>query len=117
MVASLALSFLRPNPGFGQTSPELAMRDFSSGQIKKGVRSIGFGGDGATWGNYGLVWLDANTALIDYGDTHYTNGNDLQFAAVGLTTPYLWRRLVVYVIAMGQDTNDVRFKAKSPGLG
>jgi hypothetical protein len=57
-------------------SPELAMRDFSSGQIKKGVRSIGFGGDGATWGNYSLVWKDAGTALADYGDTSYTNDND-----------------------------------------
>ena len=93
------------------------MREFSSGQIKKGVRSIGFGGDGATWGNYGLVWMDANTALLDYGDTHYTNGNDFEFAAVGLTTPPLWHRLAIYVIAMGQDTNEVRFKAKSPGLG
>jgi len=98
-------------------SPELSIREFSSGQIKKGVRSIGFGGDGATWGNYGLVWMDANTALVDYGDTHYTNGNGFQFLAVGLTTPYLWRRLAVYVIAMGQDTNGVRFNAKSPGLG
>jgi hypothetical protein len=71
-------------------SPELAMRDFSSGQIKKGVRSIGFGGDGATWGNYGLVWRDADTALVDYGDTHYTNGNDFHFEAVGLTSPPLW---------------------------
>ena len=48
----------------GAQSPELTMRDFSSSQIKKGVRSIGFGGDGATWGNYGLVWKDAGTALI-----------------------------------------------------
>src|SRR5712691_11114355 len=31
-------------------SPELSIREFSSGQMKKGVRSIGFGGDGATWG-------------------------------------------------------------------
>src|ERR1700739_1083236 len=78
-------------------SPELSMREFSSSQIKKGVRSIGFGGGGATWGNYGLVWLDANTVLVDYGDTHYTNGNDFQFAAVGLTTPPLWHRLAIYV--------------------
>lgn len=42
-------------------SPELSIREFSSGQIKKGVRSIGFGGDGATWGNYALVWRDADT--------------------------------------------------------
>ena len=98
-------------------SPELAMRDFSSGQIKKGVRSIGFGGDGATWGNYGLVWKDADTALVDYGDTHYTNGNDFQFEAVGLTSPALWHGLTVYAIAMLQRGNDIRFNAKSPGLG
>src|ERR1700739_4886225 len=71
-------------------SPELTMRDFSSGQIKKGVRSIGFGGDGATWGNYGLVWKDAGTALVDYGNTHFDNGNDFHFSAVGLTSPSLW---------------------------
>lgn len=93
------------------------MREFSSGQIKKGVRSIGFGGDGATWGNYALVWKDADTALVDYGDTHYDNGNDFHFEAVGLTTPALWHHLAIYVIAMFQDTNDVRFNAKSPGLG
>jgi hypothetical protein len=93
------------------------MREFSSGQIKKGVRSIGFGGDGATWGNYALVWKDADTALVDYGDTHYTNGNDFHFAAVGLTSPSLWHNLAIYVIAMFQDTNDVHFNTKSPGLG
>src|SRR5579863_4191068 len=93
------------------------MRDFSSGQIKKGVRSIGFGGDGATWGNYGLVWKDADTALVDYGDTNYTNGNDFHFTALGLTSPPLWHHLAIYVIAMFQETNDVRFGAKSPGLG
>jgi hypothetical protein len=93
------------------------MREFSSGQIKKGVRSIGFGGDGATWGNYALVWQDADTALVDYGDTHYTNGNDFHFSAVGLTSPSLWHHLTIYGIAMFQGTNDVRFNAKSPGLG
>lgn len=98
-------------------SPELSMREFSSGQIKKGVRSIGFGGDGATWGNYALVWRDADTALVDFGDTHYTNGNDFHFSAVGLTSPSLWHNLTIYVIAMLQDTNDVRFNVKSPGLG
>ena len=98
-------------------SPELSMREFSSGQIKKGVRSIGFGGDGATWGNYGLVWLDASTVLVDYGDTHYTNGNDFHFYAVGATTPPLWHRLAVYVIFMSQGTNDVHLNVKSPGLG
>ena len=93
------------------------MREFSSGQIKKGVRSIGFGGDGATWGNYGLVWKDAETALVDFGDTHYTNGNDFHFWAVGLTTPYVWHKLAIYAIAMFQDANGVRLSVKSPGLG
>lgn len=108
---------LGSSPSFGQTSPELAMRDFSSGQIKKGVRSIGFGGDGATWGNYGLVWRDAGAALIDYGDTSYSNGNDLHFEALGATTPPLWHDLAIYLIAMTQSTNDLQLKLKSPGLG
>jgi hypothetical protein len=56
-------------PILAQAAPELAMRDFASGQVKKGVRSIGFGGDGATWGNYALVWKDAGGALADYSDT------------------------------------------------
>lgn len=93
------------------------MRDFSSGQIKKGVRSIGFGGDGATWGNYGLVWKDAGTVLADYGDTSYSNGNDFHFAAVGATSPLLWHDLAIYVIAMTEGTNTVRFDLRSPGLG
>jgi hypothetical protein len=103
MVASLCAF----SGGARAQSPELAMRDFSSGQIKKGVRSIGFGGDGASWGNYGLVWQDAGTVLADYGDTHYTNGNDFHFSAVGVTSPALWRHLAVYVIAMFQQANDV----------
>ena len=98
-------------------SPELTMRDFSSGQIKKGVRSIGFGGDGATWGNYGLVWKDDGTALLDYGDTSFANGNDFRFTAVGLTSPRLWGDAALYVIAMTQNAGDIRFNAKSPGLG
>jgi hypothetical protein len=98
-------------------SPELVMRDYSSGQIKKGVRSIGFGGDGATWGNYGLVWKDAGSALVDYGDTRFTDGNEFRFAAVGATSPALWNGLTIYLIAMSQDSNDVGFNAKSPGLG
>jgi hypothetical protein len=98
-------------------SPELSMRDFSSGQIKKGVRSIGFGGDGATWGNYGLVWKDAGTALVDYGDTSYSNGNDFHFEALGATSPSLWHELAIYLIGMTEDSNTVRFNLKSPGLG
>src|SRR5579859_1954077 len=111
------LAVLSANPCFGQTSPELAMRDFSSGQIKKGVRSIGFGGDGATWGNYGLVWKDAGTALLDYGDTSYSNGNDFHFEALGATTPSLWHNLVIYFIAMQETTNNVRANLKLPRIG
>src|SRR5579872_6843068 len=98
-------------------SPELSLREFSSGQIKKGVRSIGFGGDGATWGNYGLVWKDAGTVLADYGNTSYSNGNDFHFAALGATSPSLWHKLAIYLIAMSEDTNEVHFSLKSPGLG
>ena len=98
-------------------SPELSLREFSSGQIKKGVRSIGFGGDGATWGNYGLVWRDADTALVDGGDTHYTNGNDFHFGALGLTSPALWHGLAIYGIGLSEDTNRVHLKLKTPALG
>jgi hypothetical protein len=97
-------------------SPELSMRDFSSGQIKKGVRSIGFGGDGATLGNYALVWKDTSTALVDFGDTQYGNGNAFHFAAVGLTSPALWHGLAVYVVALAQGTNQVQFDMKSSPL-
>lgn len=98
-------------------SPELAMREFASGQIKKGVRSIGFGGDGATWGNYGLVYRDAETALADVGVTDYTNGNLFTFTAVGVTTPPLWHGLAIYLIALSQHAEDVRLSLSSPGLG
>src|SRR5215469_7368402 len=117
LVVCLGLSLLCSTPSPGQSSPELAMRDFSSGQIKKGVRSIGLGGDGATWGSYGLVWRDAGTALVDYGHTSYTNGNDFQFAAIGATTPALWHDLAIYLIGMTQSTNNIHFDLKSPGLG
>jgi hypothetical protein len=98
-------------------SPELSLREFASGQIKKGVRSIGFGGDGATWGNYGLVYKDATTALLDGGATRYTNGNTFTFTAVAATTPPLWRDLAVYVIALSQHAEDLRLSLSSPGLG
>jgi hypothetical protein len=98
-------------------SPELSMREFASGQVKKGVRSIGFGGDGATWGNYGLVWKDAGTALVDVGDTDYTNGNNFRFDAVGATTPRLWHDLTVYAIALRQNTDTAHYMAQSPGFG
>jgi hypothetical protein len=111
------LVLLVPVLGFAQSSPELAMRDFASGQVKKGVRSIGFGGDGATWGNYALVWKDAGTTLVDYGDTGFTNGNDFHFSAVGITSPSLWHDLAIYVVALQESTNDVHLNLKSPGNG
>jgi hypothetical protein len=98
-------------------SPELSMREFSSGQIKKGVRSIGFGGDGATWGNYGLVYRDADTALVDVGVTDYTNGNVFTFTAVGATTPPIWHGLAIYLIALSQHAEDIHLSLSSPGLG
>jgi len=105
-------------PDFARAqSPELSMREFASGQIKKGVRSIGFGGDGATWGNYSLVWRDNDTGVADYGHTGYTNGNNLQFSAAGLTSPSLSHHLTIYGIVMYEEGDNVRFSAKSQGLG
>jgi hypothetical protein len=98
-------------------SPEISLREFASGQIKKGVRSIGMGGDGATWGNYALVWRDSSTALADVGNTRYANGNNFGFNAVGVTTPALWHGMTVYAIALSQNANDIAAFLKSPGLG
>lgn len=98
-------------------SPEILLREFASGQIKKGVRSIGMGGDGATWGNYSLVWKDSSTALLDAGITSYTNSNAFSFTAVGYTTPALWHKLAIYVIALSQNANNISASVKSAGLG
>jgi hypothetical protein len=98
-------------------SPELSMREFASGQIKKGVRSIGFGGDGATWGNYGLVYREHDTAVIDAGVTAYTNGNLFQFTAVGVTTPTLWRGMAIYVLGMAQTATGIRVGLHDPWFG
>jgi hypothetical protein len=117
LAACLGLCVIVSRPLFAQASPELSMRDFASGQVKKGVRSIGFGGDGATWGNYALVWKDAGSALVDYADTTFTNGNDFHFSAVGVTSPPLWHDLAIYIIALDEGTNDVHFTTKSRGLG
>lgn len=98
-------------------SPEILLREFASGQIKKGVRSIGMGGDGATWGNYSLVWRDSSTALLDGGITSYTNHNSFSFTAVGYTSPALWHKLAIYVIALSQNANNISASVKSAGLG
>jgi hypothetical protein len=115
-VAAFAAVVLFPTALFAQ-SPELSLREFASGQIKKGVRSIGLGGDGATTGNYALVYRDTGGALIDGGITHYTNGNDFPFTAVGATTPGLWHGLSVYAIALSQHAEGIKLSLSSPGLG
>ena len=118
--ASLVIAFLAvvlfPSAVFAQ-APELSLRELASGQIKKGMRAIGFGGDGATVGNYALVYRDAGGALVDGGLTHYTNGNDFTFTAVGVTTPALWHGLAVYAIALSQHAEDIHLALSSPGLG
>jgi hypothetical protein len=60
LVSVFVAVVLTPAALFAQ-SPELSLREFASGQIKKGVRSIGFGGDGATGGNYALVSEQTST--------------------------------------------------------
>jgi len=44
--------------------PEIALREYAGGQVKKGVRMIGMGGDGATTGNYALVYRDAGGLAV-----------------------------------------------------
>src|SRR4249919_2845619 len=81
--------------GYSQ-SPEFSLREFASSQIKKGVRSIGMCGDGATWGNYSLVWRDSSTVLLDIGSTQYTNKNTFGVTAIGLTLPPLKHGITFY---------------------
>jgi hypothetical protein len=109
----LGVLVLLAKPALG--GPELAMREFASGQIKKGVRAIGMGGDGATVGNYSLVWKDADTALADYGITSFTDtGNTLQFVAVGYNTPSFWNGTSLFVIAMSEWGSSLRLHLRSP---
>ena len=89
--------------------PETALREFAGGQVKKGVRTIGMGGDGATTGNYALVYKDAGGALYDEGIVRFRDTGDLfTFSAVGFTTPAFWEDAAFYIIALGQQGNDVR---------
>ena len=98
-------------------SPELSLREFASSQIKKGVRSIGLGGNGATWGNNALIYRDAGGALVDAGVTRYTNGNTFSFTALAFTSPHLWHDAAIYFIALSQRASDIRLNLSSPGLG
>jgi hypothetical protein len=105
--------------------PETALREFAGGQIKKGVRTIGMGGDGATTGNYALVYKDAGGAIFDQGVVHFLDtGNLFTFSAVGFTTPSFWNDSAFYVIAVGQQGNGVRLwdlsapsPSKPPSVG
>jgi hypothetical protein len=89
--------------------PETALREFAGGQIKKGVRTIGMGGDGATTGNYALVYKDVGGAIFDEGVVHFVDtGNLFTFSAVGFTTPAFWDDAAFYVIALEQTGSGVR---------
>lgn len=95
-------------PRSADAGPETALREFAGGQIKKGVRTIGMGGDGATTGNYALVYHDAGGAIFDQGFVRFHDtGNLFTFSAVGLTTPHFWDDAAFYVIALGQQANGV----------
>lgn len=98
-------------------SPEILLREFASGQIKKGVRSIGMGGNGATWGNYSLTWRDSTTALLNVGVTSYSNQNNFSFTAVGVNSPVIGKKWIFYAIALSQYASNVSLSVKSPALG
>ena len=104
----LVFTLLTIAPG-ARAGPETALREFAGGQVKKGVRTIGMGGDGATTGNYALVYKDAGGALFDQGVAHFLDtGNMFTFSAVGFTTPTFWDDAAFYVIALGQTGNGIR---------
>jgi hypothetical protein len=89
--------------------PELSLREFAGGQVKKGVRTIGMGGDGATTGNYALVYKDQGGAIFDEGVTRFLDSrNTFTFTAVGFTTPTFWNDAAFYVIALGQTGTGIR---------
>jgi hypothetical protein len=75
------------------------------------------GGDGATWGNYSLVWRDSSTALLDAGETGYSNGNKFSFTAVGVTLPAFKNGLTIYAIALSQYASNISTTLKYPGSG
>lgn len=95
--------------GAAQGGPETALREFAGGQVKKGVRTIGMGGDGATTGNYALVYKDAGGAIFDEGVVRFSDtANFFSFSAVGFTTPTFWDDAAFYVIALSQHAPNTR---------
>jgi hypothetical protein len=100
-----------------QAGPETALREFNSSQIKKGVRALGMGGDGATVGNYALVYRDADSALADYGGAYFSDtGDQIHFVAVGATTPRFWNGAAFYVIAMAAWGSGLALHLTSPAF-
>ncbi|GGB21138.1 hypothetical protein GCM10011511_51120 [Puia dinghuensis] len=75
------------------------------------------GGDGATWGNYSLVYRDSSTALLDVGATIYPNNNTFSFTAVGVTLPPFKNGLTLYTIALSQYATNISTTLKHPGSG
>ncbi|HLK37904.1 MAG TPA: hypothetical protein VKU41_14180 [Polyangiaceae bacterium] len=108
-----------------RAGPETALREFAGGQVKKGVRTIGMGGDGATTGNYALVYQDHGGALFDEGIVRFRDTGDFfTFSGVGFTTPAFWDDAAFYVIALGQSGVGVRVwddtspsPARPPSIG
>jgi hypothetical protein len=116
-LAGTALALLTASSA-ARAGPETALRELAGGQVKKGVRTIGMGGDGATTGNYALVYRDAGGALFDQGIARYQDtGNLFTFSAVGFTTPAFWDGAAFYVIALGQRGSNVRVWDFAPGAG
>ena len=108
----LAILTAAGNVGAG---PETALRELAGGQVKKGVRTIGMGGDGATTGNYALVYKDAGGAIFDQGVVRFGDtGNLFTFSAVGFTTPTFWDDAAFYVIALGQTATGARVWSLTP---
>ncbi len=98
-----------------EAGPETALREFAGGQVKKGVRTIGMGGDGATTGNYALVYKDAGGAIFDEGIVRFSDTRNLfTFSAVGFTTPTFWDDAAFYIIALGQTGTGIRVWDQTP---
>lgn len=112
----LLASLLAARPA--SAGPETALREFAGGQVKKGVRTIGMGGDGATTGNYALVYRDAGSAIFDEGVVRFRDtANLFTFSGVGFTTPTFWDDAAFYVVALGQQGTGVHVWDYASGPG
>jgi hypothetical protein len=117
-VAALALAVgVALSARSARGGPETAMREFASSQVQKGMRALGMGGDGATQGNYSLIYRDAGTALVDYGTTYFADtGNMFHFIAAGVTTPSFWRGAAFYLVVMDEWASGLRLRVQSPAF-